>query len=1097
LSITANNATKVYGATNPTLGVTYSGFVGSDNAASLTTQPGISTTAITTSAVGTYPITASGAVSNNYTFNYTVGTLTVTQATLTVAASNATKVYGAANPTLAVTYTGFVGTDNAASLTNQPTVTTTATTTSPVGTYPITASGAASSNYTFSYTAGTLTVTQATLTIAANNATKTYGAANPTLGVTYTGFVGTDNAASLITQPTIATTAVTGSTVGTYPITASGAAGGNYTFSYNAGTLTVTPATLTIAASNATKVYGAANPTLGVTYSGFVGTDNAASLTTQPSVATTATTTSSVGTYPITASGAASSNYAFSYTAGILTVTQATLTVAASNATKVYGAANPTLAVTYSGFIGSDNAASLTTQPSITTTATTTSSVGTYPITASGAASSNYTFNYTAGTLTVTPATLTIAASNANKTYGAANPTLGVIYTGFVGADNAASLTTQPTIATTAVTGSAVGTYPITPSGAVSANYTIAYTAGTLTVNKATLTIAANNANKVYGAVNPALGVTYTGFVNGDTNASLTTQPGIATTAVTSSPAGTYPVTASGAVAANYTISYTAGTLTVTPATLTISASSGTKVYGTANPAFTASYTGFVNGDTNASLTTQATIATTAIAGSSVGTYPVTASGAVSANYTISYTAGTLTVTPAALNIAASNATKVYGSVNPVLGATYTGFVNGDTQASLTTQPTLSTTAVTGSTVGTYPINATGAVSSNYTITYTASTLTVTQAPLTITAANQTKVLNTANPTLAATYTGFVNGDTNASLTTQPSLITTAVLASPVGTYPITASGAVSANYSIGYVPGTLTVTASPNANLANLVISSGTLSPVFAQGTTTYTASVGNGVTSVTITPTTADPTSSVKVNGVTVTSGNASGSISLAVGANTITTIVTAQNGTTTVTYTVVVTRAPSSNANLASLTLNSGTLTPVFAPATYTYTALVDNTVSQIVLTPTLADATASILLNGQSAANTQGATLNLLVGDNAISVFTTAQDGVTKLTYTLTIHRATAPEFIKPNNILSPNGDGKNDTWIVKDIQSYPNNTVKVYDRAGRIIYSKHTYANDWNGTYQGNTLAEGTYYYVIDLGTGDDAIKGFVTIVRSR
>ena len=294
-----------------------------------------------------------------------------------------------------------------------------------------------------------------------------------------------------------------------------------------------------------------------------------------------------------------------------------------------------------------------------------------------------------------------------------------------------------------------------------------------------------------------------------------------------------------------------------------------------------------------------------------------------------------------------------------------------------------------------------------------------------------------------------------------------------------------------------ITVTASPNANLANLVISSGTLSPVFAVATTAYTASVGNAVTSVTITPTTADPTSTVKVNGVTVTSGNASGSIPLAVGANTITTVVTAQNGTTTVTYTVVVTRAPSGNASLANLVLSSGTLTPVFAPATYTYTALVDNTISQIVLTPTLADATATILLNGQPAANAQGATLNLLVGDNAISVFTTAQDGVTKLTYTLTIHRATPPELIRPNNILSPNGDGKNDTWIVKDIQSYPNNTVKVYDRAGRIIYSKHTYANDWNGTYQGNTLAEGTYYYVIDLGTGDDAIKGFVTIVRSR
>jgi gliding motility-associated-like protein len=79
----------------------------------------------------------------------------------------------------------------------------------------------------------------------------------------------------------------------------------------------------------------------------------------------------------------------------------------------------------------------------------------------------------------------------------------------------------------------------------------------------------------------------------------------------------------------------------------------------------------------------------------------------------------------------------------------------------------------------------------------------------------------------------------------------------------------------------------------------------------------------------------------------------------------------------------------------------------------------------------------------------------------------------------------------------NGDGKNDYWMIKDIQSYPNNSVTVYDRSGRVVYTKHAYTNDWNGTLKGSPLAEGTYYYVIDLGTGDDVIKGFITIVRSR
>ena len=64
--------------------------------------------------------------------------------------------------------------------------------------------------------------------------------------------------------------------MGTYPITASGAASPNYTISYVGGTLTVTPAALTITADNKSKVYGAALPALTASYSGFVNGDTAA-----------------------------------------------------------------------------------------------------------------------------------------------------------------------------------------------------------------------------------------------------------------------------------------------------------------------------------------------------------------------------------------------------------------------------------------------------------------------------------------------------------------------------------------------------------------------------------------------------------------------------------------------------------------------------------------------------------------------------------------------------------------------------------------------------------------------------------------------------
>ena len=103
----------------------------------------------------------------------------------------------------------------------------------------------------------------------------------------------------------------------------------------------------------------------------------------------------------------------------------------------------------------------------------------------------------------------------------------------------------------------------------------------------------------------------------------------------------------------------------------------------------------------------------------------------------------------------------------------------------------------------------------------------------------------------------------------------------------------------------------STNAKLANLTLSDGTLSPDFAPATDSYEASVPNSVTSITVTPTVQDPTATASVNGVAVASGNASAPIALNVGSNVITTIVTAEDGSTTMTYTVTVTRAPSSNA------------------------------------------------------------------------------------------------------------------------------------------------------------------------------------------
>ena len=117
-------------------------------------------------------------------------------------------------------------------------------------------------------------------------------------------------------------------------------------------------------------------------------------------------------------------------------------------------------------------------------------------------------------------------------------------------------------------------------------------------MTRAALTVTANNQTRTYGAANPTLTVSYKGFVNGETAASLTTAATASTPTTAASPVGTYAITASGAVSANYTIGYVSGTLTVNPAVLTVTADNQTKAYGAANPAFTATYSGFVNGET-------------------------------------------------------------------------------------------------------------------------------------------------------------------------------------------------------------------------------------------------------------------------------------------------------------------------------------------------------------------------------------------------------------------------------------------------------------------------------------------------------------------
>lgn len=80
-------------------------------------------------------------------------------------------------------------------------------------------------------------------------------------------------------------------------------------------------------------------------------------------------------------------------------------------------------------------------------------------------------------------------------------------------------------------------------------------------------------------------------------------------------------------------------------------------------------------------------------------------------------------------------------------------------------------------------------------------------------------------------------------------------------------------------------------------------------------------------------------------------------------------------------------------------------------------------------------------------------------------------------------------------FTPNSDGDNDFFYIGNIFKYPDNILKVYNRYGQVVYTSAGYKNDWDGSYQGNKLPTGTYFYILDSGTEKGKYTGSVTILR--
>ena len=505
---------------------------------------------------------------------------------------------------------------------------------------------------------------------------------------------------------------------------------------------------LTVKAVNQSVTYYSPVPTFTVTYDGFVAGEGEPSLiVSTPQFDCTYAAGSAVGTYPVTPSGLTATNYTFTYVAGTLTVTPAPLTVTADDYTIAYGEAAPAYSAVYAGWQGADDASVLITPVAFTCAYTQGSAVGTYSITPNSAVAANYAITFVPGTLTVqSKSSSTSADITAFQTTGEELVYNGTRNKPTVTVKDGTTPLTEGVDYTLTYKGQAVGGYaesadaPIEAGAyyavvALAGNYSGTLLAG-FTIQKALLTVTADDYTIAYGEAAPAYSAVYTGWQGAD-DASVLTTPVTFTCAYTQGSAvGTYSIMPNSAVAANYAIIFVPGTLTVqsksssTSADITATQATGEQlVYnGTRNKP-----TVVVKDGTTP--LTEGVDYTLTYKGQEAGGYAESAYAPIDAGayYAVVTLTGNysgimhaaFTIAKAPLTVTADNFTISYGEAAPVYSAVYAGWQGAD-DASVLTTPVAFTCAYTqGSAVGTYPITPNSAVAANYAITFVPGTLTV------------------------------------------------------------------------------------------------------------------------------------------------------------------------------------------------------------------------------------------------------------------------------------------------------------------------------------------------------------------------------------
>ncbi|KXE98062.1 MBG domain-containing protein [Pseudomonas aeruginosa] len=811
-TLTANDATRVYGDVNPTLTATMSGINAIDAYVNSQFndlyQATASTTATQASNVGQYAITGNANGSEYFSQRYQLvrqdGKLTVTPAQLIVSADAKTKVYGDADPTLTYQVSGLKNSDTAAGVLSGNLGRVAGEN---VGNYGILQGGLGlnTANYTLSYVGNDLRITPAQLNVIADAKTKVYGDLDPALTYQVSGLKRGDTAGAVLNGGSLSR--VAGENVGVYGINQGGLGlvSSNYTLNYQGNNLTITKALLNVIADAKTKVYGDADPALTYQVSGLKRGDTAGAVLNGGSLSRVAG--ENVGVYGINQGGLGllSANYDLSYQGNNLTITKALLNVIADAKTKVYGDADPSLTYQVSGLKNGDTAGAVLNGGSLSRVAG--ENVGVYGINQGDLAlnSGNYDLSYQGNNLTITKALLNVIADAKTKVYGDADPALTYQVSGLKNGDTAGAVLNGGGLVR--VSGENVGNYAIQQGGLglVSGNYDLAYQGNNLTITKALLNVIADAKTKVYGDADPSLTYQVSGLKNGDTAGSILTG-GLNRAAGEN--VGVYGINQGDLAlnSGNYDLSYQGNNLTITKALLNVIADAKTKVYGDADPSLTYQVSGLKNGDTAGAVLNGGSLSR--VAGENVGVYGINQGDLAlnSGNYDLSYQGNNLTITKALLNVIADAKTKVYGDADPSLTYQVSGLKNGDTAGAVLNGGGL--VRVSGENVGNYAIQqgGLGLVSGNYDLAYQGNNLTITKALLNVIADAKTKVYGDADPSLTYQVSGLKNGDSAGSILTGG---LNRAAGENVGVYGINQGDLAlnSGNYDLSYQGNNLTIT--------------------------------------------------------------------------------------------------------------------------------------------------------------------------------------------------------------------------------------------------------------------------------------------------